>query len=325
MSADTALRLARCLAADAHRSGERIAAELGCTRGAVWKHAEALRGLGIAVEAVPGRGYRLAEPIELLDAEALTAALAGHYRDVRVESVIDSTSRRVAARRPGERHRVAVFAEGQTAGRGRRGRGWFSPPGRNVYVSVGWRFDRGIAALACLPLVTALATARALDAVGLAGHGIKWPNDLWLADRKLAGCLVEIQGDAHGPCEAIVGVGVNVHMRPDVEGAGGIDQPWTSVGQHLPSASRNALARRLAAELADALEEFADAGFEAQRKEWAARDVLRGRRVRVEQGEKTITGVASGVGREGGLLVDTGATVVECHSAEVSVRPADSA
>ena len=325
MSDETALRLARCLQTGALRSGEEIAAELGCTRAAVWKHARSLRALGIAVEAVPGRGYRLSDPVELLDADALRAALCGRLREVRVEGVIDSTSRRLAALPAGERHRVAVFAEGQTAGRGRRGRAWFSPPGRNVYLSLGWRFDGGIATLACLPLVTALAAARALDSAGLESHAIKWPNDLWVDGRKLGGCLVEVHGDAHGPCEAIVGVGINVHMRPDHEGAADIDQPWTALGRHVPAASRNALARALAEALAHAFERFAGEGFEALRPEWAARDALAGRAVRVEQGGRVIAGRASGVGPEGGLLVATPHGMVECHSAEVSVRPADGA
>jgi len=242
MKDDFDLRLVNSLSAGESRSGETIAAELGCSRTAVWKHIESLRELGVGVEAVAGLGYRLAEPIELLDRQRITAGLsAGAQRDLasfQIISTVDSTNAELQRMPAAEQHACAVLAERQTSGRGRRGRHWYSPFARNIYLSLGWRFDTGVGELGCLPLVVALAAGEALRLAGVTGHAIKWPNDILLNGRKLGGCLVEVQGDASGPCSAVMGVGINVNMPQSTAGTNMIDQPWTDVGSQVPWVSR---------------------------------------------------------------------------------------
>ncbi len=200
------LLLAGFLSSTETRSGQSIAAELGCSRTAVWKQVGALRALGVGIDAVPGQGYRLREALELLDRERILAAMGASRAalgNVRVLATCDSTNDVVRKLGRDEAHGAAVLAERQTAGRGRHGRRWHSPFARNLYLSLGWIFERGVAELGGLPLVVALAATRAIRGAGLRAQGVKWPNDLVVDGRKLGGCLVEIQGDANGPCRAV--------------------------------------------------------------------------------------------------------------------------
>ena len=211
MSNASIQRLAGYLSVAETRSGEAIANELGCSRTAVWKHVESLRSLGIEIDAVAGKGYLLREPLELLDSrlilDGVDPAARKQLRDLSIESSVDSTNSALHRLTVEDQHAVAILAEHQTSGRGRRGRQWHSPYARNLYLSIGWKFENALSELGCLSLVVALATANALSRAGMKGHRVKWPNDLLLDDRKLCGCLVEVQGDSQGPCHAVVGGG----------------------------------------------------------------------------------------------------------------------
>jgi BirA family biotin operon repressor/biotin-[acetyl-CoA-carboxylase] ligase len=323
-AADQAVRLLRFLSASESRSGEEIAVSLGCSRTAVWKVVELLRGMGVPLSAVPGKGYRLLEPLELLDAQRIEHGLPPGQRQLLdsliVLNSVDSTNSEVKRMAAGSRHAVAVLAEQQTAGRGRHGRDWFSPLARNIYLSLGWRFETGIGELSPLPLLVALAASVALAENGLEGHVIKWPNDLLVGHRKLGGCLVEVQGDAGGPCQAVLGIGLNVHMPAETQGAEHIDQPWVDVRRHVPQISRNRLAASLVSALLDHLVRFERQGFEAFRNGWESSDWLAGQEVAVSHPGGTVRGVAQGVSSRGGLLVDTAEGRRELHAGEVSLR-----
>lgn len=313
------------LSADAPISGSSLAAELGVTRAAVWKQVEALRALGAPIEAEAGLGYRLAWPIEWLDGARIAAELEPEQRSrlggIAVHWQIDSTSselQRIAASDDGDL--LVCCAETQTAGRGRRGRNWRSPLGGNLYFSVLKRFDHGMGALTGLSLAVGTAVIAALADCGVTGAGLKWPNDVLAGGRKLAGVLIELGGEFLGPCYAVIGIGINVHLPDDVRAA--IDQPATDIatltGGDPPS--RNRLAGRLLARLIDTLDRFAEHGFGALAEEYARADLLRGRNVRVAAAEGARDGVAEGVDARGALRVRHGDAVVHYDSAEVSVR-----
>lgn len=316
-------QLAGYLSASETRSGEAIGLMLGCSRTAVWKHVENLRALGVEIEAVAGQGYRLAEPLELLGCDRIMAGMAadasGKLRRLEIASSLDSTNAALRRLALEDQHAAVIIAEHQTRGRGRRGRQWHSPYGRNLYLSMGWKFDKALSELGCLPLVVALATAQALGRAGLDGQRVKWPNDLLLKGRKLCGCLVEVQGDSQGPCHAVLGVGINVHM-PASESTAAIDQPWTDLNSHLPGCSRNQLAGLLLEELLTALETFAELGFTPFRERWAQLDGLAGREIEVETGSGPVRGKASGIDDSGALKLDTGTETLRLHSGEVSLR-----
>ena len=316
-------RLARYLSVDETRSGEAIANELGCSRTAVWKHVEQLRALGIEIDAIAGKGYFLKEPLELLDSalilEGLEPALRKKLRGLSIESSLDSSNLALRRLPLEEQHAAVILAEHQTGGRGRRGRQWHSPFARNIYLSMGWKFENSVSELGCLSLVTALATARALSRAGLEGHRVKWPNDLLLDGRKLCGCLVEVQGDSQGPCHAVLGVGINVHM-PATASTAGIDQPWTDVHSQLPACSRNQLAALLLEELLTGLDLFVRKGFAPFTGSWEEMDGLRGQTIEVYSGDKVLKGTASGINASGALLLDTGKELLTLYSGEVSLR-----
>jgi BirA family biotin operon repressor/biotin-[acetyl-CoA-carboxylase] ligase len=311
------------LASGGEVSGAEIAATLGITRAAVWKQIEQLRARGLAVHAEAGRGYRLDAPIELLDATRIAASIAPDER-VRVGAIdvrwqIDSTSSELARTADSLPMPRACLAELQTAGRGRRGRRWQTPLAGGLALSFVRRFDGGMAALAGLSLVAGIAVLRALADVGIEGAALKWPNDIVASGKKLGGILVELGGDALGPCRAIVGIGLNVRIGAEASEA--IDQPWTdlaSLGAETPS--RNAVAGRVLARLAEALDVFASEGFAAFASEYTRHDALRGREIVVASGSERWTAIADGVGSRGALRVVRDGRAIEVESGEVSVR-----
>lgn len=239
----------------------------------------------------------------------------------------DSTNNAVL-RLPGERqHAHALLAERQTRGRGRRQRSWHSPEGGNIYLSLGWWFRDNRWPLSTVPLLVAIAVCRAISRTGLRGHGIKWPNDVLAGGRKLAGILVELQSAGSGPTLAVIGVGLNVRM-PSVEGAApgaGIDRPWTDLHSELEpreaGASRNRMAALLLDALLEGLERFEQSGFGPFEAAWWDLDLLRGREVVLEQNGQTLGGVAQGVDKDGGLLLDVpGSGLRTFHSGEASIH-----
>ncbi len=262
------------------------------------------------------------KPIELLNRASIIAGMDPEIRQklrsLKIESSLDSTNSAMQRLPVKELHAAVILAEQQTMGRGRRGRQWHSPFGRNLYLSLGWRFEKALSELGCLPLVVALATARALTRAGLSGQRIKWPNDILLDGRKLCGCLVEMQTDAQGHSHAVLGVGINVDM-PASEVEGEIDQPWTDLHSLLPGCSRNALAALLLEELLGHLEVFVERGFAPFRADWQQMDGLQGQTIEVFAGNISHKGVSKGVDDRGALLLDTGKEVLSLLSGEVSL------
>jgi BirA family biotin operon repressor/biotin-[acetyl-CoA-carboxylase] ligase len=259
--------------------------------------------------------------------ECMSPAVRGQLRELTVLQETDSTNSALARLPTGRRHAHALLTEAQTAGRGRRQRTWHSPAGGNIYLSLGWRFTAQPASLSTLPLVTALCLCLALDRAGLRGHGVKWPNDILVNGLKVAGILVETQSTGGAPALAIIGIGLNVRM-PGVNAdhpAAIIDRPWTDLASQLPAARsgvcRNELAAWLLEELLPGLARFEALGFEAFRDEWLARDLLTGKRLRLEGNGGFRYGRALGIDPDGGLEVDIdGYGPQVLYAADVSVR-----
>lgn len=308
-------------------SGDALAREAGQTRAAVWKRIEALREAGVAIEASPGQGYRLARPLDLLDADALRAALpdaaGAELAGLEVAWSIDSTNSELLRRGAPSRGVDVLLAERQTGGRGRRGRSWESPLGANLYLSLARSFEGGLARLGGLSLVAGIAVAEALRASGFARVGLKWPNDLVVDDgaglRKLGGLLVEGGGEHGGPASAVVGLGLNVTMP--ARGARRIDQPWIDLAALGPTPGRTALAAAVLAHLLPALARFDREGFTPFAARWQACDVLRGREatLHLHGGVEAVRVLGLG---EGGALRVRGADGRErdVHAGEVSLR-----
>jgi BirA family biotin operon repressor/biotin-[acetyl-CoA-carboxylase] ligase len=305
-------------------SGEALAARLGISRSAVHKRIETLRELGIGVDAQAGRGYALHATCDLLDADTIRARMAEPARSLlstlEVEWIVDS-SNSVLLRREGVADGAEVLlVEGQSGGRGRRGREWRSPLASNLYLSLARRYAGGLARLGGLSLAAGVAVAEALHSLDVAVR-LKWPNDLVIGGRKLGGLLVEGGGEHAGPVRAVVGLGLNVCMPQAV--AQGIDQPWIDLATIAPAAaeSRNILAATVLSGLLPALEQFDREGLAPFRERYAALDALLDRVVRVDGAGGALHGIALGLADDGGLrlrLPDGELRTV--HAGEVSVR-----
>ena len=307
-------------------SGDALAREAGLTRAAVWKRIEALREAGVAIDAAAGRGYRLAVPLDLLDAAAIRAALPADV-DARLAGLdvawsIESTNTALLREPAPTAGARVLFAERQTGGRGRRGRSWQSPLGASLLLSVARTFDGGLARLGGLSLVAGLATAAALRAAGFAEVGLKWPNDLVVeregALRKLGGLLVEGGGEHAGPVRAVIGIGLNVRL-PE-QAAAAIDQPWIDLAGLGAAPSRNALASALLQHLLPALDAFDRDGFSPFATQWRAFDVLHDRDVVLHLPDRTEAARVLGLADDGALRVRTADGVRDVHAGEVSLR-----
>jgi BirA family biotin operon repressor/biotin-[acetyl-CoA-carboxylase] ligase len=309
------------------RSGEWLAKELNVSRAAVWKGVERLRALGVDVQALPRRGYRLSNPVELLDARRIGAELGpqrlAQLRTLEFKFEVDSTNTRLLGKAPPPPGRAdACMSELQHAGRGRRGRRWIAPFGAGVALSVAWTFSDGAGALAALSLGVGVAVARALARAGAQGVTLKWPNDIWLRDRKVGGVLIELRAEASGPAHVVIGIGLNVDLpaaaRREIE-ASGVRVAAVADACDVPP-SRNLVAGAILDELLSMLGQFEREGFAAFRDAWTALDGLNGRPARVLLGDTVISGTARGVDQEGALLLDTGDRVQRFVSGEASLR-----
>jgi BirA family transcriptional regulator, biotin operon repressor / biotin---[acetyl-CoA-carboxylase] ligase len=306
-------------------SGTALAARLGVTRAAVWKQIEVLRTLGAPIEASAGSGYQLEHALELLDADRVRTELDATAR-ARIDALdvhwqIDSTNSELLRRPLGRTRQVQIcLAETQSAGRGRRGRIWQSPLGGNLYFSLSARFEQGMGTLAGLSLAVGVATVQALTDCGACGVGLKWPNDVLADGRKLAGILVELGGEFLGPCQAVIGIGINLRLTPALLAR--IDQPAIDLASLLDGAPppRNRLAACLIARLIAALDRFVADGFAAFQSDYAHYDLLRDRDIRVLSAGNELDGVGAGVDQRGALVLRRGAALENYDSAEVSVR-----
>lgn len=319
-------RVLRLLADGERHSGEQIAAELGISRSAVAKAVRrAADDLGLVIEARRGQGYRLAEPLELLDAQRILAGLPSQSLALLtglevLESVDSTNSHLLRLAGQGVVGGRVCLAERQSAGRGRLGRAWVSPFGANLYLSLLWRSPLALSQLGGLSLAAGVAVARALEAVGAEGIALKWPNDLHWQRRKLAGLLLEASGESQGPSTLVLGVGINLRMPP--EQAADIDQPWSDLSMlpRVDHLARNRLASALIQALFEALSMFEQAGFEAFLDDWSERDAYRGERVSLQIGTSRIQGRYLGIDAEGCLLLETDEGQRRFQSGEVSLR-----
>lgn len=324
MSALT-FRALRSLADGRFHSGVDVARTLGRSRATLNEALKGAADLGIDLFSVRGKGYRLATPIEFLDLAEARRALGRDASAVTLEIVdeIDSTSSHLLERAAnGAASGTCLAAEWQSAGRGRRGRSWVGSLGGSLTFSMLWRFERGAGHLGGLSLAVGAAVARALSECGAQRVQVKWPNDVVVDFRKLAGILVETVGEIQGPSVAVIGVGVNYRLPERVVDL--IDQPVIDVTQCTRNPpTRSALLGRLAAHLAKALADFDERGFAGARDAWRDLHAYQGRAVRVHAPHQAaFDAKVVDVAPDGALIVATKTGDVQLASAEISLRAA---
>lgn len=312
-------------------SGAALAGPLGVSRTAVWKLVAELRRLGIEVESMDRRGYRLARPVELLDADRMWRAAheSGAALPAGLEVLFETGSTNdylYAAPMPPAGHPRIVFAELQHAGRGRRGRSWVAPFGTGLTFSIAWTFAECPADLSALSLAMGVAVAEALRTAGAAETMLKWPNDIVWRRRKLGGLLIQLKSEAGGAACVVVGLGINLSLpaasRESLAGPGGMPVADLAEASGERLAGRNALAARLASTMLAALDEFGRSGFTPFEARWRTLDSLVGVPVRVAQSGLLVEGIALGADRDGALRVDVDGRIERVLSGDASVRPA---
>lgn len=313
------LTLLKLLKDGRFHSGQALGAALGISRSAVWKQLQHLEAeLGLSIHKVRGRGYQLSAPLTLLNSAEIAEHSPACDWPVLVFESIDSTN--AEALRSIERGLAAPFlvlAERQTAGRGRRGRKWVSPFAENVYYSLVLRIDGGMRQLEGLSLVVGLAVMQTLRDLGIAGAGLKWPNDVLVGEKKIAGILLELVGDPADVCHVVLGVGINVNMQIADE----VDQQWTSMRLEAGKAfDRNLLVARLGIVLQGYLSRHQLAGFSALRAEWEQGHLWQGRAVSLIAGVSRIDGEVIGIDGQGALRLNVGGVEKVFSGGELSLR-----
>ncbi|MBW5814523.1 bifunctional biotin--[acetyl-CoA-carboxylase] ligase/biotin operon repressor BirA [Yersinia kristensenii] len=310
------LRLIGILADGAFHSGEQLGDMLGMSRAAINKHMHTIREWGLDVFTVPGKGYSLPAPIQLLDEQAILNYLPAGQ--VAVLPVVDSTNQYLLDRISELKSGDACVAEYQQAGRGRRGRQWVSPFGANLYLSMFWRLEQGPAAAMGLSLVVGIVMAEVLHKLGAGQVRVKWPNDLYLNDKKLAGILVELTGKTGDAAQLVIGAGINLTMRESTTNV--ISQDWINLQEAGVIIDRNKLTAELLSELRLAVVKFENEGLSAFISRWREMDNYLDRPVKLIIGNQEIFGIARGIDQQGALLLEQNGSVKPYIGGEISLR-----
>ena len=302
-------------------SGNELGEQLNVTRSAVWKALQQLRSFDVDIHAVHGRGYRLAESLELLSSQKIQAALSKqtqqHLQSLDILFDVDSTNAWLL--KATHKHAVVCLAERQHAGRGRRGRDWVSPFAANLTLSMGWKFDLDITAMSNFSLICGVAVVRALQTFGVADLSLKWPNDILCQGKKLGGILIEMRGESGGPCHLVIGVGLNVRMPTDIDDS--IDQPWIDLRHVNNSISRNALAAAMIDELVEACNACVHGHTSSYLDEWKKYNAYANQPVTIHMMDgSTVSGHFSDIDESGALLLESEGELQRFTCGEVSLR-----
>ncbi|URD42221.1 bifunctional biotin--[acetyl-CoA-carboxylase] ligase/biotin operon repressor BirA [Pseudomonas sp. BYT-5] len=316
------LKLLNLLKDGRFHSGQALGEAMGVSRSAVWKQLQHLESeLNLVIHKVRGRGYQLAVPLTLLESEVIHEHGRGDHWPLWIHETIDSTNAealRLIAR--GESAPFLVLAEQQTAGRGRRGRQWVSPFAENLYYSLVLRVEGGMRQLEGLSLVVGLAVMRTLQVFGLDAAGLKWPNDVLVGERKIAGILLELVGDPADVCHVVLGIGINVNMQSNDR----VDQQWTSMKREVGgSIDRNRLVAQLNQQLQHELARHRRYGFAAFQEDWEQANLWQGRTVSLIAGSNRIDGVMLGVDGLGALRLEVEGVEKSFSAGELSLRLRD--
>ncbi len=300
-------------------SGEELGAQMGLSRMAVWKRLQQLQQeYGLELHKVRGKGYRLADPISLLDSDRYRTHTHMNWP---LELVPETDSTNLAAQRQlnaGRRPPFVMLAERQTAGRGRRGRQWISPFGCNLYFSLVWPIEQGSRELDGLSLVIGLAVRNVLHSFGLTDVVLKWPNDVLVDGHKIAGVLLDLLGDPADSCHVIIGIGINVNMQSAPQD---ISQPWTSMRLETNYLiDRSLLCARLSDALADWLTRHRVKGFTALRQAWEQAHAWQNQQVCLTSGSHSHTGQVLGVTERGALRLLINGSEHHFSGGELSLR-----
>jgi BirA family biotin operon repressor/biotin-[acetyl-CoA-carboxylase] ligase len=308
-------------------SGQQLGEQLGISRAAVGKHIHSLQEMGLDIFKVTGKGYCLNNNAGFLNQQAITEQynkLGGNTANVEVQPIIDSTNSELMRRLQSDvslTSGTVLVAEMQQAGKGRRGRVWQSPFGANLYFSYFWRLDDGLQAAMGVSIAVGLAVYDALKALYQIDVELKWPNDIYINREKLAGVLVELDGQPQGPCQLVIGIGINLHMPESVSQH--IDQAWTDLSQHVQQLDKNKLAAYLCICLEQRLAQYQQSGLNEMYIQWNSLNAFAKECVELNTGHRSWRGICEGIDSQGGIRIRQDGEVKSYYGGEISLRKAD--
>ncbi len=327
MSINTqSIALLKLMADGEYHSGEHLGESLGISRAGVWKMLESLSDLGLKIERIRGKGYCVSGGVDFLDESMirgfLPSSVADAFSQFFVLPEVGSTNQFLLDQINsvnGCANASICLAEMQMAGRGRRGRKWQSPFAQNVYLSLSWCFETGIAAMEGLSLAVGVAVVKAVQSLGVEGVSLKWPNDILVGESKLGGVLIEIAGDVSGQCQAVIGIGLNVQMGESVMEE--VEQPWSDLGSlssQVPK--RNEIVASLLEQLFPVVSTYESKGFSCYRAEWESLCRHIDQEVVLSTPSQKIEGTMVGVDDSGALRVSVKGEEQIYVGGEVSLR-----
>jgi BirA family transcriptional regulator, biotin operon repressor / biotin---[acetyl-CoA-carboxylase] ligase len=302
-------------------SGEALAQRFKVTRATIWNAVKHAESLGVTIFSVRGRGYKLPQAIDLLD-EKLVLAAIGEQRawfNLQILDEVASTNTYLMQQK-GIAHATCVAAHMQTHGKGRRGRTWVSQLGASLTFSLLWRFQCGAAALSGLSLAVGVALIRTFNSLCVDNVQLKWPNDVLIDGKKLAGILIELQGDLEGPSAAVIGVGINLNLPKNVLQS--IDQPAIDLAKvSANKIEQSMLLGVILKHLAEVLSSFESRGFIGLQNEWISYHAYQNKPVRMLLPNGTeVTGTVKNVADDGILLIETPLGLQRFSAGEISLR-----
>lgn len=305
-------------------SGQALGEQLGVSRAAISKHIAALQAMGIDIFTLNGKGYCLNNTLSLLNESQIQThleVLQAPSLPVEVTPIIDSTNtelmRRIQQGEPMHSGQVLV-AEMQQSGRGRRGRTWQSPFGANLYYSYYWKLEDGLQAAMGVSIAVGLAVYDALRSLYGLEVELKWPNDIYLQGKKLAGVLVELEGQVEGPCHLVIGVGINLNMPESASKQ--IDQPWTDIASHTHSVEKNQLVAELTYHLTQRLAVYKESGLHTMVEQWNQLNAFAQQWVTLSTGQRQWRGICEGINPQGGIVLRQDGEVKSYYGGEITLR-----
>jgi len=297
----------------AHISGEEISHLLNISRSAVWKQIRVLRAAGYTISAEPSKGYSLDASPDTLHPSEIRNGMKSLVIGRRIQSVTETVSTNASAFRlaeEGAEEGTTLIADFQSGGKGRMGRVWASPPGVNLYCSVILRPDIKPVAAPQLTFLSVVAVARAIERLTDLKPRIKWPNDILVNGKKVAGLLNEMSAETDKVNFVVLGIGVNINMQAEQFPAD-LRHPATSLFIEAgKTVSRTLFTRVLLEELDDLYREFINEGYAPVRKEWLEKSRLEGALVTVTDSGASRSGRVRGIDEYGALILENGEQIL---------------
>lgn len=311
------LKLIKILSDGSIHSGEQLGALLGMTRADINKHIHTLYKWGIEVNTITGKGYQLTRKMDLLNYERIYSLV--RCGNIFIKSVINSTNQYLLERIDQLTSGDVCLAEYQTAGRGRRGRYWASPFGCNLYLSLYWHLHQDPAATMGLSLVVGIVIAETLNKLSGSNIKVKWPNDLYLNEKKLAGILIEMICKTDNTAHIVIGIGLNIAMSCNYKT--NINQEWINLEQAGIQIERNVIADQIILALRHELVQFEKYGLVLFIKRWLVLDNFLYKKVKLHIGDQFEVGIIKGINEHGAILLEQNGEIVSYIGGEISLRP----